>query len=60
MPSWFLEADTDLDGQVSMGEYASRWNDELVKEFMEMDVNGDGILTPNEVAPEEPSYARRY
>jgi Ca2+-binding EF-hand superfamily protein len=60
MPSWFVEADADRDGQITMGEYATRWTDDLVKEFMDMDLNGDGIVTPNEVQLEEPSYARRY
>ena len=60
IPSWFVEADADRDGQITMGEYATRWTDDLVKEFMEVDLNGDGIVTPNEVELEEPSYARRY
>jgi hypothetical protein len=48
LPSWFREKDKDLDGQVAMHEYATEWNDETAAEFLELDVNTDGILSPYE------------
>jgi len=49
LPDWFLRKDADADGQVSMAEYArSGWSDSLAEEFMKYDLNGDGIVTPEE------------
>jgi hypothetical protein len=45
---WFLKTDADNDGQVSMAEYASSWDDEKVSEFQGIDTNQDGLLTPDE------------
>jgi Ca2+-binding EF-hand superfamily protein len=49
LPDWFLRKDADGDGQVSMAEYArSDWSDSLAEEFNKYDLNGDGIITPEE------------
>ena len=38
----------DQDGQVQMSEYASSWSDDVVADFAQFDLNGDGIVTPAE------------
>ena len=48
LPPWFLERDTDGDGQVKMCEYARQWTPQLVNQFALYDLNGDGIITPSE------------
>ena len=48
LPDWFLKKDADSDGQVSMAEYASAWTDALAAEFVRLDANHDGVITPNE------------
>jgi len=48
IPEWFIEKDTDGDGQVMMSEFATTWNDERVAEFNKCDLNRDGIITPQE------------
>jgi hypothetical protein len=48
LPSWFMERDRNHDGQVSMAEYASSWSDGAAGEFAGYDINGDGVLTPQE------------
>ncbi len=50
LPSWFKDRDADLDGQVAMHEYASSWSESKANEFSRYDRNGDGIITPDEVA----------
>lgn len=46
LPAWFAKFDTDTDGQVSLFE----WKDggRMAMEFMDMDLNGDGLLTKDE------------
>lgn len=51
MPDWFLRNDLDSDGQISMAEYATSWNDQIAAEFLKIDANGDGIITPDEAQP---------
>lgn len=48
LPAWFSRYDADKDGQVQMWEYATTWTEELVSDFAQFDLNGDGIVTPNE------------
>jgi Ca2+-binding EF-hand superfamily protein len=48
LPDFFVRNDTDSDGQISMAEYAATWNDQIAVEFQKLDLNGDGILTPEE------------
>jgi hypothetical protein len=49
LPDWFLRKDADGDGQVAMAEYASSgWSEALAEEFTKHDLNGDGVITPEE------------
>ena len=48
LPEWFARLDTNGDGQVSMAEYSANWSDEVVTDFMQFDLNGDGIITAPE------------
>jgi hypothetical protein len=48
LPDYFLRNDADSDGQISMVEYAATWNDQIAAEFLKLDLNGDGMLTPDE------------
>lgn len=48
LPSWFTSQDTNHDGQVSMAEYTRDWSDEKAREFAKFDLNGDGMVTPQE------------
>src|SRR5262245_23505116 len=47
LPPWFAQLDTDKDIQVALYEW--RLANKPVKEFLEMDRNGDGLLTVEEV-----------
>jgi Ca2+-binding EF-hand superfamily protein len=47
-PSWFLEKDANGDGQVAMFEYTSQWSDKVAEEFAQVDLDGDGLITPKE------------
>jgi Ca2+-binding EF-hand superfamily protein len=46
LPDWFRELDTDEDGQIGLYEW--RRGGRSIEEFEEMDLNGDGLLTPEE------------
>lgn len=46
LPGWYDEFDTDKDAQVSLYEW--RKGGKEMKEFLEMDLNGDGLVTPDE------------
>lgn len=48
IPSWFINTDANLDGQVAMGEYTDKWNESVLKEYYQFDSNRDGIITPFE------------
>jgi Ca2+-binding EF-hand superfamily protein len=48
LPGWFAEKDVDGDQQVSMAEYSDKWSSDLVAEFQSFDLNGDGLVTPQE------------
>jgi Ca2+-binding EF-hand superfamily protein len=48
LPDWFARLDATGDGQVSMAEYAMNWSDEVVADFAQFDLNGDGIITAEE------------
>lgn len=48
LPDWFLRNDADGDGQIGMVEYAASWSDTTAAEFEKYDLNGDGIITPDE------------
>lgn len=46
---WFVRLDRNKDGQIAMSEFARTWNASKVSEFMEKDINNDGIITPDEL-----------
>lgn len=48
LPDWFLRSDTNGDGQVSMAEFSSTWDDAKAAEFTRWDRNGDGLVTTRE------------
>jgi Ca2+-binding EF-hand superfamily protein len=48
LPSWFTRNDADADGQVTMSEYSTSYNDTTAAEFAKYDLDGDGIITPQE------------
>jgi Ca2+-binding EF-hand superfamily protein len=47
LPPWFKECDKNQDGQVAMYEWKAK--DKPLPEFIAMDGNDDGLLTPDEV-----------
>jgi len=44
----FMLLDRDGDGQIEMWEYSTTWSDAKIREFQSLDLNGDGIITPEE------------
>jgi hypothetical protein len=48
LPDWFRQKDANGDGQISMAEYATDWNDAKVREYRKWDLNGDGVIEPSE------------
>ncbi len=48
LPEWFARSDVDGDGQVMMIEYAASWSESKVAEFQKYDLDGDGLITPEE------------
>lgn len=48
LPEWFLRRDANADAQVTMAEYTQQWTEEKAAEFEKYDLNGDGIVTPQE------------
>jgi hypothetical protein len=47
LPEWFKELDLDSDGQVDLGEW--RQGERSIADFRAIDLNNDGLLTPEEV-----------
>lgn len=41
----FDDLDKNEDGRIHMVEFSSEWNDEIVKDFLEKDKNGDGHIS---------------
>lgn len=54
MPDWFLKNDADGDGQIMMAEYSTSWTTATAADFAKYDLDGDGIITPNECLAVEP------
>ncbi|WP_347244445.1 EF-hand domain-containing protein, partial [Thermogutta sp.] len=48
LPSWFKERDKDKDGQIFMAEFTDKWTSDKLREFQKYDLNGDGVITPQE------------
>ena len=60
LPPWFAEQDESGDGQVSMAEFSSYWDNQKANEFVRLDLNNDGLITPRECldaasSPESPA-----
>lgn len=49
VPTWFTRNDANGDGQIVMSEFSTTWSDSKVSEFNKYDINGDGLITPDEV-----------
>lgn len=49
IPGWFFEKDSNRDSQVSVAEFSSEWTSEELVQFEGLDLNGDGLLTKQEV-----------
>lgn len=49
LPGWFYERDENRDQQVDLTEFAPEPTDAKVAEFVSIDANADGLLTPMEV-----------
>jgi len=48
LPPWFVQRDTNGDGQVSLSEFAPNATQSALQEFVRHDKNGDGFITPQE------------
>ena len=48
LPGWFQSRDANHDGQVAMSEYSHAWTDRTAEEFVRLDLNNDGFITPQE------------
>ena len=46
LPDWFLQKQHD--GQVTMADFSSTWNDTVAAEFATYDRNNDGVITAEE------------
>lgn len=57
LPTWFTRNDMNQDGQVSMAEYSTIYNETTAAEFTKYDHNGDGMITAEEclAGPKEPA-----
>ncbi len=49
LPDWFLKADRDGDGQLTLSEFAQTGSASPEKEFAAYDRNRDGLVTPAEI-----------
>lgn len=45
LPGFFTDKDANNDGQVTMAEFASDWNEDVLHEFFDSDFNRDGVIT---------------
>ena len=55
VPRWFIEADKNGDGQVSLREFAPTFSPVSVDLFKRYDKNGDGYIVPDEVRVSQPT-----
>jgi len=56
LPAWFEKLDKDKDGQVDLGEW--RLAGKKISDFEAIDLNKDGLLTPDEVLLHEAQNGR--
>jgi hypothetical protein len=47
-PAWFLQRDSDGDGQLTLGEFGATRSVSRLREFQRLDRNRDGLLTARE------------
>jgi Ca2+-binding EF-hand superfamily protein len=60
LPSEFTTKDRDGDGQLSMAEFSTTWNESTLSSFNRWDLNGDGFVTAAEcLAAENRSASAR-
>jgi Ca2+-binding EF-hand superfamily protein len=57
LPAWFVQYDTDHDGQIGLYEW--RATGRPIEEFRAMDLNGDGFLTMEEVLRYQKALAKK-
>jgi len=48
LPEWFARDDVDGDNQVSMNEFARKWDASTLEDFYKFDANEDGYITAKE------------
>ncbi|MBM3964257.1 MAG: hypothetical protein FJ308_04210 [Planctomycetes bacterium] len=48
VPEWFIRDDTNGDNQVSMSEFARKWDASSLEDFYKFDTNQDGYITAKE------------
>jgi Ca2+-binding EF-hand superfamily protein len=48
VPDWFARDDINGDNQVSMGEFARKWDASTLEDFNKFDTNQDGFITLQE------------
>lgn len=48
LPDFFARSDVNGDGQVQMSEFSSSWDAETLAEYLEWDLNRDGVITVRE------------
>ncbi len=56
LPSWFLQRDTDRDGQIGVHEW--RGSGEPLDQFFQFDANNDGFVTAEEVLRDQAARQR--
>ncbi len=49
LPDWFMQRDTNGDGQLTLDEFAPDGSPAQRRLFAQYDQNGDGVITPDEV-----------
>jgi hypothetical protein len=48
LPRGFLTLDSNGDNQVSMAEFSSQWDEQVLEQFQRFDLNRDGVITVEE------------
>jgi hypothetical protein len=56
LPSWFIQLDTDADGQVALYEW--RQAGKPLEEFAEWDYDNDGFITPEEALTQQAALSK--